>query len=136
MTAIGFLIPDDVVSTGNCREEASRLKREVESGDATTGVLAIFQREGTAVVLGNLPAKHQSYPGPFWLGGEKRHEQIHGLGNAGPVILYGDLGRGTLFPPAHAHAGIAVPGGSLLENRLDGVLYEIDQHLFDLSGVA
>jgi hypothetical protein len=92
------------------------------------------------VVFGDLAAEDEADAGAFGLRGEKRHEEIGRLRDAGAVVFdedfYGVGGAGGEAAPGNAGGGGGFALGALLERGLDGVFDQVDEDLFDLRGVA
>src|SRR5262245_55430124 len=101
-----------------------------EAREAAARVVAVGERENTAVGLGDLAREHQPDAAAARFGREEGHEQVVGVCDAGAVVL--DL---------EDQAGVAAYGAQLdrrriRRRRLDCVPDEIDQRLLDLVGVA
>jgi hypothetical protein len=80
--------------------------------------------------LGNLTAQHKTDAGTATLGGEERHKQVGGVGQAWTFVPHDDSdgGRQTF----HTHKNPP----ACFERGVDRVPDEIDESLFELIGVA
>src|SRR5262245_26472874 len=83
---------------------SSRRGRQPQARFAATHAGAIRDRQGAAVRLRDLAAEHETDPRPSRLRGEKRNEEIGGIGEAGSLVADRDLDDTVAARPADRDA--------------------------------
>src|SRR4029077_3885446 len=103
--------------------------RQAQARFATLSGGTVLQAEAAAMSFGDLPAEDQADAGTGGLGGEERHEQIGGIGNAGPFVLnpHFEVTVAATPPDADASAGF--------ERCVHRVVNQVDEKLLELVRV-
>src|ERR1700693_3859443 len=91
---------------------------------------SISQSKRAAVGFRNLPAQNQADSGAALLGGEKRHEEIGSVGNAGGFIFNPYADRAVFAFPAHVDTTAG------LQSSIDSIAQKIDEQLFELVRIG
>src|SRR5262245_53661232 len=106
------------------------IERQFEPRLGASPLHPVFERQGTSVSLGNLPAQGKADARTTGLGRKEWNEEIGSVRQSRPFIFDRDFEIAVIYVPADIDLSIRFAGG------IDGIANQVDEQLFKLIAIA